>query len=126
MLLGSTLQAFMRLAHVALAAIVLVAAPLAKAATCAGADVSRSIEASVAYDDLHVAGDDDALGGDHDSRSPSDAQHCMHGQCHQSTTFKDSESVAGVLTVVATSIAPPRNDTALAHVSAGFDRPPKA
>lgn len=126
MAFGSTLQALMGLARVALASVLLVGAPMADAAICAGEEFSSSTEASVASAS-DVAREEAALaGGEHDSQSPGDAQHCVHGHCHHTTAVKSNEDVARAMTVGATAIAPIGTDMVLAHVSAGLERPPKA
>ena len=123
---GLTLQALMRLAQVALASILLVGVPLADAAICASEERSGSIEASDASLGATVTVASVALGvGEHDSRLPGDAEHCIHGHCHHSPPFKDGESHVRVMTVGATCVAPLRADMVLTHVSAGLERPPK-
>ena len=52
MSLGSTLQVLMRLAHVALVAILLVGVPMADAATCAGEELSGTIGSGIASDSV--------------------------------------------------------------------------
>lgn len=125
MSLGSTLQALMKLAHVALVAILLVGVPMADAATCAGEELSGTIESGIASDQALVAADVASTSGDHDAQMPGDAQHCIHGHCHHTTPFKECASVVQVVAASTTSVAPLGTDMVLAHMSAGLERPPK-
>lgn len=122
----SSLQALMRLVQVALAFVLLVGLPIADAATCAGEELPSSIEASAAVRDSMANLNAVFSSGSHETQSPSDAQHCIHGHCHHTTPFTAGESFSRILTVGVTSVAPLHTDMVLAHVSAGLERPPKA
>lgn len=124
---GSAFQVMMRLARVALASIVLVGVPLAEAATCAGEEVSSTINASVHSEGAYiaVAGASD-VGADHDAQLPKDAEHCIHGHCHHSTPFQDSEQIASAVTEGRANVLLPIFDNALSRVLSGLERPPKA
>jgi hypothetical protein len=127
MAFGSTLQGLMRLAHVALAFILLVGVPMADAATCAGEERSSAIETSVASVETIVSVVDAPSGvADHGSEALGDAQDCIHGHCHHSTLFKDGEGHVQPVTVGATCVAPQGTDMVLTHVSASLERPPKS
>ena len=124
---GSVFQVMMRLARVALASIVLVGVPLAEATTCAGEEVSFTIDASVVSEGANIAVSDAGdVGSDHDSQLPKDAEHCIHGHCHHSTPFQDSEQIASAVTEGRANVLLPISDNALSRVSTGLERPPKA
>ncbi len=125
MAFGSTLQRLFALARVALASILLVGVPIADAAACAGEEITGSVEASLAADDLVEAGDDGGSGsGDHDRR-PGDDQHCVHGHCHHVAAFRNSDTSAPALTMDATAFPRAGLDTVLTWTSAGPERPPR-
>jgi len=124
---GSTLQALMKAAQVVLAAVVLVGAPMADAAVCAGDEFSLAVEIDAASPELAGASGEPTPGGaDHESRLPGEDQHCVHGHCHHSTPFKSSDTTAPVPAASATAATPITKMAALVHVSAGLERPPKA
>lgn len=116
MYFGSTLQAILRLARVALAAILLVGVPLAEAATCGGEVASSSIEA---------AAENPASPADH-GQQPGEAQHCIHGHCHHATPFKTVDVANAVQLNVATNAISREPGFILARVVTGLERPPKA
>ena len=117
----------MRLAHVALVAVLLVGVPVADATTCAGEELSGSVETSVVLQASVVTGAQLASDvGDHDSKRPGEAQHCIHGHCHHSTPFKCNDAVAHALAIGAICAFPVGTDMVPTHVSAGLERPPKA
>jgi hypothetical protein len=122
-----TFRAVLRLARVALASILLVGVPLAEAATCAGEDFAAASEFSIAVaDGALLASADDSVGGDDHGSQPAGDAHCIHGHCHHSTPFKDSERVAPVVaesSAIAQSLV---SDGVITRVSAGPERPPKA
>ena len=124
---GSTLQALMKAAQVVLAAVVLVGAPMADAAVCAGDEFSLTVEIDAASPELAGASVEPTPGGaNHESRLPGEDQHCVHGHCHHSTPFKSSDITAPVPAAGATAATPITKIGALVHVSAGLERPPKA
>jgi len=125
MVLGSTLQGWFALARVALASILLVGVPIADAAACAGEEITGSVEASVAADDLVEAGDNGASGSGNHDRRPGDDQHCVHGHCHHAAAFRNSDTSAHALTMDATAFARAGPDTVLTWASAGPERPPR-
>lgn len=127
MSIGSTLQALMKVAQVALAAVVLVGAPMAEAAVCAGEEFSLTVESDVASPES-VGEDVESIPGgtDHESRLPGEDQHCVHGHCHHSTPFKSSDAAAPAPAASAAAATPIIQIAALAHVAAGLERPPKA
>lgn len=125
--IGSTLQALMKAAQVVLAAVVLIGVPMADAAVCAGEEFSLTVQSDAASPE--VVGEDvepTPGGADHESRLPGEDQHCVHGHCHHSTPFKSSDAPAPAPAASAAAATPITKISALAHVSAGLERPPKA
>jgi len=123
MAFGSILQAVLRLARVALAAILLVGVPLAEAATCGG-------ETAFAVENVDMASDATTVqvadGVAHDTKSGGDAQHCIHGHCHHSTPFKTDDTSATIVLEASASMTPAMASVVLTHVSGDLERPPKA
>lgn len=123
MSLGSTLQAILRLARVALATILLVGVPLAEAAMC-GAEAQTE---TVAFTEMDQATAIDATsnGADHGTQSD-EAPHCIHGHCHHATPFKSVETNSAVSLAVDADTVTHEQSFVLAHVVTGLERPPKA
>lgn len=119
----STLQAILRLARVALAAILLVGVPLAEAATCGGEVASSGIEAAVGQ--ATTVADNPAGDADH-GRESGEAQHCIHGHCHHATAFKTVETANVVRLTTVAKTHTRETDFALSRVVVGLERPPKA
>jgi hypothetical protein len=116
----------LRLARVALASILLVGVPLAEAATCAGEDLMATGQISNAHADGASRASAYHPGDDGHGTQPAGDAHCIHGHCHHSTPFKDSERVAPVVaesSAIAQSLV---SDGVITRVSAGPERPPKA
>jgi hypothetical protein len=127
MSIGSTLQALMKAAQVVLAAVVLVGAPMAEAAICAGEDLSLNVQADATPPELVGADVETTPGGaDHDSKLPGEDQHCVHGHCHHLTPFKSDDATAPAPMASDAAATPITKIADLAHVSAGLERPPKA
>jgi len=116
----------LRLARVALASILLVGVPLAEAATCAGEDFAAASEISIVADGAVLASADESVGGDDHGSQPGGDAHCIHGHCHHSTPFKDSERVAPVVAESSAMAQSLVSDGVITRVSAGPERPPKA
>lgn len=116
----------MRLARVALASILLVGVPLAEAATCAGEDLSVAGEISIAHAVGAVLASANHPGDDGHGTHPAGDAHCIHGHCHHSTPFKDSERVTAVMAESSAIVPSLISDSVITRVSAGPERPPKA
>jgi hypothetical protein len=123
MAFGSFIQAVLRLARVALAAILLVGVPLAEAATCGGemAFAGETVDTASDASTVQVAD-----GVAHDSKSGGDAQHCIHGHCHHSTPFKADDTASPLVVESSVGVKPALTSVVLMHVSGGLERPPKA
>lgn len=125
MLIGSTLQAVLRLARVALATILLVGVPLAEAATC-GAEALPTAHQSVAVADADVATADNAnQSTDHD-KQPGEAPHCIHGHCHHGLSWKNVDGASDVVLTAEANQVSQEPGFILVRVITGLERPPKA
>lgn len=124
MLLGSTLQAVLRLARVALAAILLVGVPLAEAATC-GAEVLPTTLEAVAISDTEVAVDSATPATEH-SKQTGEAPHCIHGHCHHGLSWKSADGAADIIASADANAESDERGFVLARVITGLERPPKA
>lgn len=122
----SLIQALVGLARVALASFVLVWVPLADAATCAGND-NVSIEVSIAGDSAtSVDLKSPPVGKSSENNStPSDAQHCVHGHCHQ-TAAPQSASVVLIALASADVNMPSLQAHMPSCIAVCLERPPKA
>jgi len=118
MLFGLALRAAFKSAFAALATIVLVAAPLAEAATCA-AEQPADI---VAVDTPAGVVSDDA---DRSTQQP-DSQHCVHGHCHHVTACQGSLGEAERVLTDDQGLAPVETPIRLERLASGLERPPKA
>lgn len=119
---GNSLEALLKLARVALAALLLVGVPMADAFACAGETSPSSASADVVAIDA-VA---DSNGHSEDGHSGDDGQHCIHGHCHHGTLFRSDAMVTNTLAEASTSVKPHQVAVSLTRVPGGLERPPKA
>jgi hypothetical protein len=125
MAFGTTIQALLKLARVALASLLLVGVPMADAVACAGEEIPSHASAfadSDAVEELSVSTDT----SEHEPQSGSDAQHCIHGHCHHSTTMKAGVEEAKPTSEAAIAMSPRTGAVAIVRVANGLERPPKA
>jgi len=120
----SPLRAFAGLVRTALAAAVLVVAPLADAAVC-GTEQSTS---SVTMDAAAEQAPDAVSHGSQDGteQAPLDGQHCVHGHCHHVTACEDRDGGDTLFASPTDGPTPLVVGPALQHIALGLDRPPKA
>lgn len=124
MLLGNTIQALVKLARVALAALLLVVVPMADAFACGG----EKSPASLTTETAATVSTEIAFGASHEhgGQPAGDAQHCVHGHCHHGTPFRSDASETHVIVTVSASITPHVQTVILTRVPGGLERPPKA
>lgn len=125
MAFGTTLQALLELARVALASLLLVGVPMADAAACAVEDMPAQTSAVTAdgAEQVLTASTDTS---DHEQQPEGDPQHCIHGHCHHSTTAKVSVAEAKPASEAVIAMSPQTGAVAIVRVANGLERPPKA
>lgn len=124
MAFGTALQALLKLARVALASLLLVGVPMADAVACAGEEIpahAASFADSDGAGELSVSGDVSEL----EQQTGGDAQHCIHGHCHHSTTMKVDEAATKPTSEAAIAMSPQTGAVAVVGVANGLERPPK-
>ena len=120
MIFGSTIQALIGWARIALASVVFVLVPMADASTCAkdspaGVEMVASVEAAA-----------DVGGQDHSQQKSGDVSHCVHGHCHQQMNEANPVSVDVQWMSKAPLIASIDAGALLPRFMTGLERPPKA
>ncbi len=128
MFILSALQGGIGLVRAALATIILVWVPIADAATCGIEQPvsSSSYEASAGQPGVlePAAGVSSPMPND-SSSLPSDAQHCVHGHCHQPVAPQATHEEPVLVPEVA-AIVPHVFVDVISYVTTGQERPPKA
>lgn len=125
MAFGTSIQALLKLARVALASLLLVGVPMADAVACAGEEMPAHASALAdgdAADQLSASAD----ASEYEQQSGGDAQHCIHGHCHHSTTMKVDEAATKPTSEAAIAMSPQTGAVAIVGVANGLERPPKA
>lgn len=126
MFIVSALQGAMGLVRAALASILLVWVPLADAATCAGDKTPSSVEYNLSVDQLGAEQAASDVSSPADGTSmPVDAQHCVHGHCHQPLAPQSSQAVT-IVEPRAADVTPYETIVLVSYVTTGLERPPKA
>lgn len=128
MFILSALRGGMGLVRAALASILLVWVPMADAATC-GVDhplASPDFEASALQSGGETPmADMSSPTPDGSSSLPADAQHCVHGHCHQPVAPQSTYEAPVIMPKAAAALRR-ELDVVFSYVTAGLERPPKA
>lgn len=125
MSLGSLFKAVSELARVALAAGVLVFAPLAEAAVCLAEDAGVSGEASISLN-TPVDQETEVTDRQHDNERSSDDGQCAHGHCHHAVAFVNADEGESHRFDVRAQRLSHKDAAPAPCVSVGLERPPKA
>lgn len=121
MIFGSTIQALIGWARIALAAIVFGIAPMADASSCAK-DGPAGIEMSISAEQTAS----DASTQDHSRQKSGDLSHCVHGHCHSPMGISNPVSIDVQWVSKAPLIASIDAGALLPRFATGLERPPKA
>ena len=126
MFIVSALQGAMGLVRAALASILLVWVPIADAATCAGDKAPSSVEYNLSAGQLGAEQASSDVSSPSDGTSmPIDAQHCVHGHCHQPLAPQSSQA-ATIIEPRVTDVTTYETIVLVSYVTTGLERPPKA